>query len=191
MAERLDDDAVSAPGAARILLARPRRRAAGFLLVVALVTGLGCWYFGADVWHAAAIGTAVLAPGLIWIALPESQPAEWPREAAALAEGSRREVMVLSWSLRPRYGSPYGRVRGTALRRVRELAQTRLALHHLDLRNPDDQVRIERLIGAANYAMLHAGGQRLPTLRAVARCVDALEMVDALEISDRSNRRGR
>lgn len=144
------------------------------VLGAAAVTGVVCWYFGTDVWHALMTGAAVAAAGLVWVALPEQPITRWRGIQRAPHEGTRQDVLQLSWSVRPRYG----RVRDSALRRVQELARSRLALHHLDLLDPRDRPEIERRLGRTAYATLRSTGRRPPFLWSVVRCLDALDRLD-------------
>lgn len=160
----------------RSLLQSPRRGRFILVLIGAVLVGAVCWYIGMDTWHAVAAGVAVAAVGLCWIAVPDHDNPRWPSDTETSNQGARRDIVQLSWALRPRYG----RIRQTALGRAQKLARYRLGLHHLDLRNPDDRAAIERLIGRASYATLHATEGRMPTLAAVTRCLDRLDGLDPL-----------
>lgn len=153
------------------LLRPPRRRHFILLLIGAILVAFVCWYTGMDLPHAVTVAAALTAAGLCFIAAPDPERAPWPDEETGTgAEGARRDIVQLSWSMRPRYG----RIRTSGLGRVQNLARYRLALHQLDLRNPHDRAAIERLIGTAAYATLHSD-KRLPLLRSVVHCLDMLD----------------
>jgi hypothetical protein len=151
------------------------------LIVLAVLTGGVAWYVGVDGWHASVIAAAVLAVGLIWMALPERPPSIWPFESQAKDDGNRNDVNRLSWSLRTRKR----RVRPEAVRRIRKLAAQRLEAvrqeavgqgdaRPLDLDDPADRVSIERLIGSRAYRTLRSNPVRQPTFADVEQCLDAL-----------------
>jgi hypothetical protein len=153
-----------------------RRAAAGVLLGALLLAGI-CWYLGADVWHSILVG-GVLATvawvGLVVNATPDLITTAWRGSGHTNREGARNEIAELSWSLR---GS-YGRVGTRAVRRVQQIGRHRLALHQLNLRDPADRDRIERLIGHRAYAVLVRTERRPPLLRSLLHCLDMLEALD-------------
>ena len=156
------------------LIPLPGRRAtAGVLAAALLVAGI-CWYLGADVWHSILLGAALTTIGLIATVTVDFGNTEWRDDGGLKRQGTRREIIDLSWSLRGRYG----RVDIRAVSRVRELARRRLALHHLELRDPADRRRIEQLIGHQVYTVLGPGKRRPPLLRSLLYCLDVLDTLD-------------
>lgn len=145
-----------------------------WLVVLAVVAGGVTWYVGVDGWHASVIGAAVLAVGLIWMAVPERPSGAWPLESRAKDDGNRNDVNRLSWSLRTRRR----RVRPEAVRRVRKLAAQRLDAirdaEPLDLDDPADRASVEQLIGSRAYRTLRSNPVRQPTFADVEQCLDAL-----------------
>jgi hypothetical protein len=145
---------------------------------MALLVAVICWYFGADVWHSILLGAALTAVGLIGMVgttAPVLGSTDWRSGGRPNRHGARSDVAELSWSLR---GS-YGRVDRSAVRRMQQLARQRLALHNLDLLNPDDRHAIEQLIGRGTYAVLvHGALRRPPLLSSFVRCLDALDALD-------------
>lgn len=161
--------------AVRSLFERPRRGRVVLVLIVGVLTAGVSWYVGMDTGHAVTLGTVLAAVAVSWIAVPDHERVEWPEESGAGREGARRDVVQLSWSLRPHYG----RIRQAALGRVQDLARYRLGLRQLDLDNPADRAAIERLIGPAAYATLRSrAAGRLPLLRSVVHCLDVLDRLD-------------
>ncbi len=162
----------------RDLYRSPWRGSALLVCVCAPVVVLVCWYFGADVSHALAIGASVGAVGIAWIAWPDEPPTAWS-ERQEPREGGRWDVARLSWSL---HGGR-GRVGRDALRRAQAIGRTRLAARQLDPLEPSHAAAIENLIGSFALGVLSFSGSPTPTLRAFVNCLDAL---DALEHADAS-----
>jgi hypothetical protein len=154
----------------------PSRRAAGRVLLVALLVAAICWYFGADVWHSILIGTALTLALVIFDGLEglDLVNTEWRGGVPINQEGARRDIDDLSLSLRGRYG----RVNDLGVSRVRRIARQRLALHHLDLSDPADHSRIEQLIGAGTCAILVGADRRRPSLGSLLDCLDVLDALD-------------
>lgn len=150
-----------------------------WLVVLAVLAGAIAWYVGVDGSHAAVIGSATLAVGLIWMAVPERPSGIWAPEPHAKDDGNRNDVNRLSWSLRTRKR----RVRPEAVRRIRQLAAQRLdtiavgGARPLDLDDPTDQASIEQLIGGRAYRTLRSNPVRQPTFADIEQCLDALDAV--------------
>jgi hypothetical protein len=154
-----------------------RRRAAGSVLLVALLVAVISWYFGADVSHSVLIGTAV-GLGVVGVYGSEGldlKSTGWRGGGGSSGAGARGDVVELSWSLRKRYG----RVGDPAVSRVQQIARQRLALHGLDLSDPADRREIERLVGSNTCALLVPDGRRAPSLRSLLHCLDVLDVLDA------------
>jgi hypothetical protein len=162
------------------LLRIPAPRTAVRGALVALLLAAICWYFGADVWHSILFGTVLTAVAAIALRGLGSDvgTVSW-RAAGNNRQGARRDVDQLSWSMR---GS-YGRVDGVAIWRVQKLAAQRLALHQLSLQDPADRPRIEQLLGRRAYLLLVRGERRPVSLRALLRCLDALDVLDTLALT--------
>jgi hypothetical protein len=173
-AER-DSEAIDA--AWRSLLRPPNRTLTILVSAGAVLVALICWYFGAGGWFSITFGAVLGGIGLLGIAIPVHRNAEWRDIVGGVKQGARHDVLWLASSLRPRYG----RVGHTAMRSVQELGQRRLALRHLELRNPTDRPEIERLIGSAAYEVLRSNQRRQPLLRSVVRCLDQLDRLDQLD----------
>lgn len=172
------EDLQADAGFSRFGVRRPARRTTIRGLAVAILVAAACWYFGADAWHSILIGGVLTTVGMITsVALddPNLSYTGWRDGSRHDRRGARRDVAELSWSLR---GS-FGRVGSRAVWRVQRLARQRLAPYQLDLRNPDDQSRIEELIGHRAYVVLVRGERRPPSLRSFTRCLDALDALDS------------
>lgn len=163
------------------LLQRPARGTVVRLAIVALLLAALCWFFGADVWHSVLFGTVLTAVGVIVLRGlgPDVGTVSW-RAAGHNRQGARRDVDQLSWSMRGGYGT----VHGAAVWRVQRLAAQRLALYHLDLQDPADRPTIEHLLGRRPYRLLTRGESRPVSLRALLRCLDALDVVNTLDAVD-------
>lgn len=158
------------------LLRGTGRRPVRLVVITAVLAVVVAWYLGMDIWHALTVGAGLGALGLCWITLPgRRRKTEWPLETGRVAEGARREVSQLSWSL-----PHHGRAQHTGLRRVQDLARRRLALHGLELDAPADGPGIRKLIGSSAYSTLRPTARKLPTVRAVVHCLDMLDRLDPL-----------
>jgi hypothetical protein len=160
----------------RTFLRSPHRSTSVIALTGAAVVALICWYFGLDAWQALTFGAVSGSLGLFYLALPDLREVHW-RDFHPTRTGARHDISWLASSLRPRYG----RVGDEAVRALRDLAQQRLALCHLDLTTPDHQSQIERFIGRDVYAVLQPGRRRRPTYRTVVNCLDALDRLSPAE----------
>jgi len=134
------------------------------------------WYFGANVWTAVLIGGAVtiVLRAASLISVPEEGGFRWRVERRARAKGGRSDVANLASSL-----SRGWRGTGvTANRRLVELARRRLALQHLDLKNPDHRPQIEQLLGRRAYRSLTRNEYQGMRLRSLVHCLDVLDTLD-------------
>jgi hypothetical protein len=160
------------------MLQLPSRRETAEILGCAFVAAAICWYFGVDVWHAILLGCAITVTALavlIGSAAPDALDLSWRPGKRSQREGSRSDVANLSRSLR----SGWGYVGLTAERQLQQIARRRLALEGLDLGNADHRPAIEQRIGAASYRVLVRPHGRMPTLRALISCLDALDALDS------------
>lgn len=159
------------------LLRLPTRRETSRAAAAAALAAVICWYFGVNVWHAILLGCAVTVVSFAVMAgasTPALRDLGWHYRSRRRL-GSRNEIARLAQSLRSGW-EPVGL---TAERRLQQLARRRLALEGLDLLNRDHGDAIERLIGGRAYrTLVHPLGRR-PRLRALLRCLDALDAIDA------------
>jgi hypothetical protein len=148
------------------------------VLVVGFVVAAICWYFGADVGHSILLGSVLTTVGLVGSTrrpVHDRGANDWQRDEVRNRDGARNDVDELSWSLR----THFGRVGAGALRRVLRLAELRLAMFGLDVRDPADRGAIEQLIGRRAYAPLAPHARRPPSLRSLLHCLDALDSLNA------------
>lgn len=161
----------------------PLRRAAGAVrpYVVPAVVAVGVGGLSALLLaprDAVLVGLLAFAVAVLARVLDRGAQHPWPDEPMLLRRGARHDVTAISWSLAGREG----RVSETAVRRLRDDARRRLALHGVhvpDLAAVEDLPPATRdaaraLLGPA-WDVLTARGRLLPTLRQVERCVAALE----------------
>lgn len=142
------------------------------IVVLALVVGAVCWFFGLDVVSSLVIALVIVAAGVAWRALPESGPTmDWPVAPAPVRNGNRRETSQLSWSLRTGFGAVDDRI----VARIRGIAVNRLALRQLDLDNPGHRASIERLIGEDVYELVSSERTRPVRLVAINHALDVLD----------------
>lgn len=166
-------------GFLRQLTRPPERRTTIGVLAVAFLFALIFWYFGADVWHAILIGAGITLVALLgWLAMAiQVGDSPWSSRGRSNQAGSRSDISELSWSLRGNSGT-------AAVWRLRRIARQRLVRHHLDLDNAADRHRIEQLIGRQAYVVLARGRRRQVRLRALLRCLDALDALAAMDPAD-------
>lgn len=129
---------------------------------------------GLDADHAIFLGLATVVLVLAVVVVRRGgASAAWLPDDRKEADGSRIEVAALSWSLLGRGG----RVGEGALRRIRAVAQGRLARHGLSLTRPQDHEAIHAMLGDTAWAVLttHAA---MPSRREYEQCVRALERAD-------------
>ena len=160
------------------MLHLPGRRATIEILGAAFLIAAICWYFGVDAWHAILLGCAITVTALavlVGSSAPDALELSWRPGKRARREGSRSDVANLSGSLR----SGWGYVGLTAERKLQQIARRRLALEGLDLGNADHRSAIEQRIGAASYRVLVRPHGRLPRLRGLVSCLDALDAIDS------------
>ena len=85
-------------------------------IVIAVLAGAGCWFFGLDLVPAIVVGLVVAGLGITVAALTiPTENVEWPPAPPEPTDGARREVTELSWALR----TPGGVVDERVLARVR------------------------------------------------------------------------
>lgn len=123
--------------------------------VIALVAGLGGVGLTASIvgfpwWQAATAG--LLAAVLIGLRrLGADEDEWWPvRHREGWADGARRDVARLSWSMQ----GFDAKVDSRTARRLSELAAGRLAERGLDLTNPADQPAIVALLGYPTHRVV-------------------------------------
>jgi hypothetical protein len=142
------------------------------LLVPAL-----CWAVGVDIVHSLLIATVTLgAAALLGIAAQRQAP-YWPEAQEGRRTGNRREITRLSWMMTARRGGTDRQ----AVVRLRDLAQSRLARHGIDLLDPADRSRAMTALGADVFTILMQDTGSAPTHRALLRCVEALEALGSVE----------
>ncbi|MCV2392913.1 hypothetical protein OEB99_01205 [Actinotalea sp. M2MS4P-6] len=129
------------------------------------------------------IGLAALAVGLVVPRLDVDTDPGWPRPRPHERHGARAEVAALTWSLAGRDG----RVSEPAVRRLRTVAERRLARAGLplsagfvgpaDARGAAERAAARAALGDRAWDALTMPGGRLPPAADVAACVRALEDV--------------
>lgn len=129
---------------------------------------------GLDLEHAIFIGVGVLVVTVAVLAMRGGGASTaWLPDDRRERDGSRLEVAALSWSLLGRGG----RVTEGALRRLRTVAESRLARHGLSLAAPQDADAIRALLGETSWAVLNTRAH-MPGRREFEQCVRALERAD-------------
>jgi hypothetical protein len=161
----------------RRLLEPQYRRDARRVLIVALLSGATCFYFGANPWYSVLVTMVIAAVGVLGsVALAglEADDITWSDDDDVVdLGGGRNDVLTLSWLVR---GS-YGLVDRGAIRRVQALARRRLARHGLDLLDPSNRHQVEQLIGSRAYSVIVPGNRRR-RLRSLLHCLDVLDSLD-------------
>jgi hypothetical protein len=147
-------------------------------IVIAILAGAGCWFFGLAVVPSLVVVLVVAAVGIALraVILPGGN-IEWPPAPPASTEGLRREASELAWAIR----GPRGTVDERIIERVSRIAVGSLNRRHLDINSPHDRVRIESLIGAPMYAFLNSPDRAkvtISTLESMLALLESLEKTD-------------
>ncbi|GAA4267176.1 hypothetical protein [Frondihabitans peucedani] len=167
-----DDDRIQRPLRPVLrLFAPPLRRLTVLVLVLALVVGATCWYFGLEIPRSALVSVAAAAIGVTWIAVQKADAAVWPARPARRSPGARRDVETLSWSMKTRGG-----VHEKTLGRAREAARHRLLfLYGLDLFDPADRDEIEQVLAPGVVRTLMTRRRSNLDLVSFTRLLSAIE----------------
>lgn len=151
-------------------------RAVPALRVVGVGIGVGAVarLLGFDLDHAIFLGLGALVVTLAVVVVRLGGTAvAWLPDGPHGRDGSRLEVASLSWALLGRDG----RVSEQALRRLRTVAEGRLARHGLSMADVGDHEQIHALLGDTAWAVLTTRAF-MPSRREFERCVRALELAD-------------
>lgn len=148
------------------------------MLALAVVVGVGLWLVGLPAMSSAILATAGFAAGagragleLHTIDQRVGRSGAWPPRSSPFVGGVRREVQELSWSFSSRSGTSGQEV----LTHLRNLARRRLAVHGVDLSDPEHRPRVDALIGSRARAVLATPGDRPVRHRDAVACLDAVE----------------
>jgi hypothetical protein len=149
------------------------------VIVVALLAGAGCWFFGLGILSAIVVVLVVGSAGMMLRTLtPPATSTEWPIAPPLPNDGARRETSELSWALRTRGGI----VDDAVILRVRAIAASRLAHRQLDLDNPAHRRAIEALVGARVYELVNVrDGRRRVRLPSILGALEVLERLDGVD----------
>ena len=144
-------------------------------ILVAVVAGVGCWFFGVGILPAVIIALAVGSVGIVlWLANITAGAREWPPPPPLVTDGARRESSDLSWAIRSRGSGVDDRI----VIRIRRIAADRLAARQLDLDNPAHRAAIQRLLGRpTTETLLNPRAHRVR----IADVVGMLDLLDRLE----------
>ncbi|WP_426593631.1 hypothetical protein ACPPVS_18105 [Cellulomonas sp. McL0617] len=121
----------------------------------------------------ALVGVAAVAGVLVLTRLEPRADPEFDRPRFDRRHGARGEVQELAWAMVGRDG----RVGERALRRVREVARSRLARHGLVLGEDADARAIRDLVGDRAFRTLTRTGSPHPKMSEVRQAIDALERI--------------
>ncbi|WP_315098290.1 hypothetical protein [uncultured Cellulomonas sp.] len=138
------------------------RPLAGFL-----VGGVGAWAAGLTPGTSALLGLLVAAGVLLLSRLDGTPDPGWDRERLDRRHGARGEVQDLAWAMVGRDG----RIGERVLRRLREVARSRLARHGMTLDDPHAQ----SLLGTRAVRTLTRTTSPLPTVADVVHTLDVLD----------------
>src|SRR5690554_1111275 len=140
---------------------------------------------GLDLLHAIFLGLAAVVVVLAVVVVRRGGArAAWLPDNRTDTDGSRLEVAALSWSLLGRGG----RVSEGALRRLRVVAEGRLARHGLSMQRDSDHPAIHALLGDTAWAVLTTRSG-MPSRREYEQCVRALERADPFPSDSPARRR--
>jgi len=132
-----------------------------------LVTFVGAIAGGLTVASAAFVGL-LLAAGILLLTRLDSAPDPgWDRRLYDHRHGARGDVQDLTWAMVGRDG----RIGERVLRRVRDVARSRLARHGRSL----DDADIEQVLGARAHRTLTSTRSPLPSVADVRHTLDVLD----------------
>jgi hypothetical protein len=143
-------------------------------IYVAFVVGVGFALAAGLAYVTVALVGAGAVAGLLVLTRFEPRPdPSFDRPRFDRRHGARGEVQELAWAMVARDG----RVSERVLRRVREVATTRLARHGLDLADPADERAVQELVGSKAFRTLTRTGSPHPKMSEVRQAVVALERI--------------
>ena len=143
----------------------------------AFVVSVGAaWFVGLTVATAALVGLLVAAGVLVLTRLDGTPDPGWDRERLDRRHGARGEVQDLTWAMVGRDGRTGERV----MRRLREVATSRLARHGLTVEDPE----AERQLGARAVRTLRRTHSPLPSVADVRHTIDVLDRLGPRRDSD-------
>ena len=147
------------------------------VVVLALLAGGICFFFGLPILYSIIVVLVAAAAAIAVRAIvgPLANH-EWPPPPPKRADGERHEVSQLGWAISSR-----GVVEDRVIERVQRVASSTLARRQLDLADPADRTRIERLVGPQTYQLLTA--PEAPRI-GVPALLDVLGRLESLEKSD-------
>lgn len=150
-------------------------------IVLGIVAGVGSWFFGLPLIPSIVVGLVIAGVGIVLRAVAVStESREWPPPPPEPSDGTRHEVPELSWALR----APGGVVDDRIVERIRQDGLRILRRKHLDIDEPADRGRIERLVGAQTYTVLSSRATKLT----LASLLSVLESLERLERTDSASR---
>ncbi|GAA2100235.1 hypothetical protein GCM10009841_14740 [Microlunatus panaciterrae] len=159
---------------------RIRRTRVVWVVVLSVLVPVAAFVVGVNWVQCLLLGTATATVGGLLALLPAGEDVPWEPPDDQIADGARREVTRLSWTL----GGHENRVGEAPLRRLRELAVTRLAARGVQVDDPAGRETAARLLGDQVWAVLTAETGPPPRFDTFVRCVDALERLDTLPSGD-------
>ena len=119
--------------------------------------------------HAALAFVVTASVTVLLVALPDIHEPRWPRQTYHRPDGTRDRITALSWAFTNSENATSDR----GIRAVRHAATVRLALHGVDLTDPDHAPAARALLGDATYTQLTPGAPA-PTMTQIARCIDRI-----------------
>lgn len=157
------------------------RVAAAVSAGLAAVVGVAAWVIGVSLVQSAflAAGVMTASAGYTVFLLHDvvHSDGRWPERSTPEPEGTRRDLRALS-----PVGGRRSAVSEASARRLRALAEHRLARHGIDLDHPRHAAAAERLLGSRAYRVVMADSARPVRYAAFERCVAAVEHLDDLRI---------
>jgi hypothetical protein len=158
------------------------KRNVGYV-IVALIAGGGCWFFGLDIVPSIVVSLVVaVALFALRAFLSPIDNSEWPPPPPPLTDGARREVTELDWALRTRRRYIDDRI----AERVKHIALSIVRQRHLDIDEPTHRDRIERLVGAQVYLLLVSADRVRMTVPALLSVLARLESLERPQAIDRT-----
>lgn len=159
---------------------RIRRNKIIWVIVLAVILPVITYVIGVSVLQSLLIAAAVVTIGGFLALLPVGEDFTWERRDDRAADGARREISRLSWTL----GGHENRVGEAPVRRLRELALRRLAWRGITLTDQDGVAAAEKLLGAPVVAVITTELGPPPRYDLFIRCVAAVEKLETAPAAD-------
>lgn len=159
---------------------RIRRNKIIWVIVFTVIMPIAAYIIGVNWMQSLLVAAGTATIGILIAVLPLGEDITWEKRNDATADGARREVSRLSWTL----GGHDNRVGDAPARRLRILAARRLARRGIDLRTQEGMAAAIDLLGKGVMAVLTTEVGPPPRYDDFVRCVTAIERLETAPAAD-------